>query len=225
MTGTKLISGHEDFSDDPYQLLIIVKDSKDFTAEQLVTMVATSVTDFAPVSQDAAERGENWELWLAGRFRKVVKRLKPSLYSTLSKNLSEMSVEHFVCYGDVDLIVIAPQRKSFAPAFLKRAQVSGLSVVEAPLPEETEASTMVMVNTDVEMSVPKMAVAAAHALQMTKQVAYDSNSKSLADWSPSQAGFVWIALDDDNAEYTVEVVDAGLTEVIPGSMTAASIVR
>lgn len=220
----KPISGFEDLNEDPYQMSIIVKDTKDFTAPELITAIATAVADFAPVRQEAAERGQNWEEWLSGRFRKIVKRLKPSLFNKLSSSLEEDKVEYLIVVGKVDLIIISPQPKSFAPSYMKRAQLSGLTVVDSILPSKSDSQTTVVVNSECNMSISKMAVSAAHALQMAKQFAYDSDLPELSDWNPLQASFVWRNLDDSN-EYTVDVVDAGLTEVEPGTMTAAAIVK
>lgn len=218
------ISGFEDFSEDPYQLSIIVKDTKDFTTLELVSSIATSVADFAPVQQEAHNRGEHWEQWLSGRFRKIVKRLKPSLYNKFVSQLHESNFEYFISSGKVELIILAPQRKSFVLPSLKRAQLSGLTVIKAPLPNHSQNSTIVIINNHTDMSVSKMAVSAAHALQMTKQFIYDSDSHRFSQWSPSQTDFIWKDLDNEN-EYTIDVVDAGLTEVEHGTRTAAAIIQ
>lgn len=221
---TKTISGTEDHSEDPYQLVIIVKDTKDFTSKQLISSIAIAVSSFTPVSQQAAERGENWESWLAGRFRKIVKRMKPAQFEKISYSLDENEIEYLSYTGDVELIVLSPQPKSFAPIYLKRAQVSGLSVIDEPFSNFSNAAITVLINTSVDMSVSKMSVAAAHALQMAKQYVFDNDDERFAEWNKEDVAFI-AAPVDDSVDLTVEVVDAGLTEVIPGSLTAGAIIR
>lgn len=214
------ISGFEDLSEDPYQLSIIVKDTKNFTTLELVSSIATSVADFAPVRQEAHNRGENWEQWLSGRFRKIVKRLKPSLYNKFVSQLHEDNFEYFISSGKVELIVLAPQRKSFVLPSLKRAQLSGLSTVEGILPTTISPESTISVLLDSSLSVSKAAVSAAHALQVAKQSIYDESGFDNFGSLLKNVDFVWKDLSDET-EYTLDIVDAGLTEVVPGTRTAA----
>lgn len=220
----RVISGKEDSHQDPYQLTIIVKDTKDFTAYELVKTVATSVASFVPVWQEASERGKNWEEWLNGRFRKLVKRLKPSLFNKLAVQLQNDNIEYLISTGKIDLIVLAPQRKSFAPSYLKRAQLSGLSTVEGILPTTISPESTISVLLDNSLSVSKAAVSAAHALQVAKQSIYDENGFDNFDSLLKNVDFVWKDLSD-GTEYTLDIVDAGLTEVDPGTRTAAVLLR
>lgn len=218
------ISGQEDFHEDPYQLSIIVKDTKDFTAYELIRTVSTSVASFVPVWQEASERGSNWEEWLNGRFRKIIKRLKPTLFDKLAVNLQNDNIEYLISTGKIDLIVIAPQRKSFAPSYLKRAQLSGLSTVEELLSTKISPESTVSVLLDSSLSVSKAAVSAAHALQVAKQSIYDESGFDNFDSLLKNVDFVWKDLSD-STEYTLDIVDAGLTEVEPGTRTAAVLLR
>lgn len=218
------ISGQEDFHEDPYQLSIIVKDTKDFTAYELIRTVSTSVASFVPVWQEASERGSNWEEWLNGRFRKIIKRLKPTLFDKLAVNLQKDNIEYLISTGKIDLIVIAPQRKSFAPSYLKRAQLSGLSTVEELLSTKISPESTISVLLDRSLSVSKAAVSAAHALQVAKQTIYDESGFDNFDSLLKNVDFVWKDLSDDT-EYSFDIVDAGLTEVNPGTRTAAVLLR
>ena len=216
------ISGFEDASDDPYQLNIIVKDTKNFTSLEIMKALAKAIVDFVPVRQEAAERGENWIEWLNGRFRKIVKRLKPSQFDKLSAQLTNDFVEHSVFENDeVSIVIISPQRKSFQPSYLKRAQLSGLTIVKEDIVEDWDKTkSTVLVNQSADMSVSKMLVSSSHAVQMAKQFVYDSETLSMDDFNISEFDFVLLDIDE-SISYDVEIVDAGLTEVASGTMTAA----
>lgn len=216
------ISGFEDVSDDPYQLSIIVKDTKNFTSLEIMKALSEAIVDFVPVRQDAAERGENWIEWLNGRFRKIVKRLKPSQFDKLSEQLANDDVEHFVFEnGNVSVIVLSPQHKSFQPSYLKRAQLSGLTTVKEDIIQSWDKTkSTVLINQSADMSVSKMLVSSSHAVQMAKQFVYDSENLSTDDFNISEFDFVLLNIDETIA-YDVEIVDAGLTEVASGTMTAA----
>ena len=216
------ISGFEDTSDDPYQLSVIVKDTKDFTSLQIVQALSEAIVEFVPVRQDAAERGENWVKWLNGRFRKIVKRLKPSQFDKLSEQLANDDIEHGVFETDkVSMIIISPQRKSFQPSYLKRAQLSGLTTVEENIARIWDrGKNTVLINQSADMSISKMLVSSSHAVQMAKQFFYDSETLSMDDFNISEFDFVLLDIDE-TVSYDVEIVDAGLTEVASGTMTAA----
>lgn len=216
------ISGFEDVSDDPYQLNIIVKDTKNFTSLEIMKALSEAIVDFVPVRQDAAERGENWVEWLNGRFRKIVKRLKPSQFDKLSEQLANDDIEHGVFETDkVSMIIISPQRKSFQPSYLKRAQLSGLTTVEENIARIWDrGKNTVLINQSADMSISKMLVSSSHAVQMAKQFFYDSETLSMDDFNISEFDFVLLDIDE-TVSYDVEIVDAGLTEVASGTMTAA----
>lgn len=215
------ISGHEDLDPDPYALQIIVKDTKDFTEKNLVETTARAVIFFLPEhsTMESGEAGENFEQWINGRFRKLLKRVKPNHFTKLITELEDNGIKH-VTYaeGNVQLVVIEPVRKSFTLPALKRAQVSGLTVIENVLdrPVADLKHVQVTLNKDIGMSPSKAAVAAAHALQMLHK---DDKTVLSLDLKA-----IWASIDKDTVddEYDSVIRDAGLTEVETGSVTAAA---
>jgi len=225
-----VISGHEDNSEDPLELTVIVEDTKNFTEPELIQAVAESVISFVPVPSQMPENS-HFAQWIQGRFRKLLKRMKPNYFVKLPKELENNNIA-FSTYkkGNVNLIIIEPQPKSFTLPVLKRAQVSGLSL----LPIETyPKATMfgkveIVINENLTMSASKSAIAAAHALQLFRDDAYLNNKLTYEVLMRSMpVHIVWqkIEKETDDQDFTVVIRDAGLTEVEPGSITAAVRVR
>lgn len=216
------ISGHGDVDpEDPYQLMIIVKDTKNWTTIQLARAISRSVAQFAPLPSESPT--PNWSKWLYGRFRKIAKRLKPSLFDSLVEK------NHLYVYEDsgVELVILPPDHKSVFQNMpdLKRAQIAHFHVLENSNvdPQPEGSFVRITLNDTFPMSPPKAAVAAAHALQIARQrlnkllkpQEYDTWMKTM----PIQV--VW---GDANAirNPIALINDAGLTEVVPGSTTAVA---
>lgn len=224
-----VISGHEDNDPDPYALNIIVEDTKNYTNDELIKIVAASVIKFVPVPQHM-EENSNFSIWVQGRFRKLLKRMKPAYFKKLPQELKENNITFSqFSEGNIQLIVIEPLRKSFTLPVLKRAQVSGLTTID-PRIDETEkifakmyGNFDIVLNKELDMSVSKAAIAAAHALQMLRDKLYEEDKISYDILMRNMPiAITWKNIDKETADnqYSVVIRDAGLTEVEPGSITA-----
>lgn len=241
-----LVSGYPNDDDDNYVLTVVVKDSRDFTTLQLCEAVSKAVVTFTPLPEDMVE-GSSWKTWKSGRFTKILKRLKEKDFVNLPESLRNSGVSFFEYrFGNIDLVVVEPVRKSFRDDVLKRAQVSGLQV----LPDEGMSVSLfgrvtVVVNKDLDMGPSKAAIASAHALQIWRDNLHVHNPLQLQIWNRTKpVSVLWKSLgvvsDEGNIVqldrtflnprfeeglikmYPVLVRDAGLTEVVPGSITAAA---
>lgn len=217
------ISGNEDTETDSFMMTIIVKDTKDFTATQLAHATALGVNEFVPLKQNV-EPDSNWDKWLSARFGKILKRMKPNQFNKTTTELIESNIDYFsYSEGNVELIIVEPLRKSFRHPHLNRAQIAGLQVMDEQLPYVGMfGRAHIMLNTDLNMSPAKAAVAAAHALQLLQQELSETSQMQLMSWSRNRSTDVlWLPLED-HRNPVVTINDAGHTEVTPGSVTATA---
>lgn len=222
-----MISGQEDKSPDPLALTVIVEDTKNFTEPELVQAVAEAVIQFVPVPQHMV-KDSSFSQWMQGRFRKLLKRMKPNYFAKLSAELSENNISYLsYTKENVNLIVVEPLPKSFTLPVLKRAQVSGLTL----LPTETYPDVKmfgkaeIVINKNLNMSASKAAVAAAHALQLLRDDLFITNQATYEVlMRNTPLNIVWQTIEETTVDehFTSVIRDAGLTEVEPGSITAAA---
>lgn len=200
----------------PWAMQIVVEDTKDFTALQLSSALAKAVLHYLDEhDSDAVAR------WMEGRFRKLLRRAKNSAWA-------KVQVEEGQSYSfdGVNIFIATPAPVDAVPVSIKKAQVSGFTVKDAEGPAfdlDTSGSyANVYLNGALSMTAPKAAVAAAHAAQIMAGTLADQD---YARWK--EAGFplsvfeISEIIDDFSDSQRIAVVrDAGLTEVLPGSITA-----
>lgn len=225
------ISGNEDEDQDPYALNVIVEDTKNFTDYELITAVAKAVVTFVPVPEHMTPES-SFTPWVQGRFRKLLKRIKPNYFVKLQQELTDNKVKFYVSrHNNVNLIVVEPLRKSFTLPVFKRAQVSGLKTLDEKSENPYMPSAMmygraeITINSEIEMSVSKSAIAAAHAFQLLRDDLFKNDRNTYEVVMRSMPiNVVWRTIDKEKAdsEFVSVIRDAGLTEVEPGSITAAA---
>lgn len=209
-----MISGYEDLDEDPFRLNIIVEDTKDFTDVDVIRAAALSVVDFVPEKSSIDENSVFYR-WVQGRFGKFLKRMKSAQYAKLSDELRSLGILHKqYVFGTVHITVMEPVRRSFSAPVYKRAQLSHLTVLDGEFDKVGSHSIEIFVNADLDMSVSKGSVAAAHALQSLR----DTNTDIMI--SESSVGVIKGSIVEK--DFDVSIHDAGLTEVTPDSITAAA---
>lgn len=215
------ISGNAEVTDDPYRLTVIVSDTRDFTSLELAHATAIAVKNFVPFKEDI-EPNTNMAIWMSGRFGKLLKRLKPKYFAKMIETVEG----YLYVEGNVSLFVIQPFRRSELPTLAKKAQVSGLQLLEDEESNtpKTNLSTGIRItlNNSLNMSASKAAIAAAHALQLLRDSIYSLKDEPLKEvFENSEIEVVWSTIDSNNLPEIV-IRDAGLTEVTPGSITAVA---
>lgn len=213
----------QDRRDDALSMTIVVKDTKDFTITQLAETVAIAVASFTPVSY--VDAPDNWKEWNETNFRKILKRMKPNQFDKIAEKTPETIDKYFYRSGseNVEVVVFEPLRKSEKIDALKTAQVSHFTTVDEELSSVTKFGVpVVTLNKELNMSAGKASVAAAHALQKLREHMFVNDSLSFQMWEAHKRIHVrWDSIDE-NDDSVVVIHDSGLTEVIPGSITAVA---
>jgi peptidyl-tRNA hydrolase len=222
MTKQPFISAHKDPEDEsPWALQCVVKDTKDFTGLQLAHALATSVASFLDSLEPETERYEAYQRWMNGRIRKILRRAKNSAWDAVQ----EVDGETYEVEG-VSIRVLTPTAMDSIPRQVAKCQVSHLSTT--PDEKATYGSEKpflkIYTNRSLNMSAPKAAVAAAHVAQL---MAMKLTDEDYSAWKASSFALSVSSLgevtDFVESVSSVAVHDAGLTEVVPGSITAIGI--
>jgi peptidyl-tRNA hydrolase len=178
-----------------------------------------------------------WQDWLSGIFTKTVRRAKPAEY----EKARAVGALAEVCHGGASALAFAPYPADNLPRPIARLQVSGTELERRGWGEEQDgAYAIVALNEDLGMSTGKAAAQAAHALWSAwLQLGERSRERWVADGLAFR--LVGVPVEDIGlgqllgiapGEYGTDPVcrvyvnihDAGLTEVEPGSLTAVGLV-
>jgi len=177
----------------------------------------------------APEATEEWapaiERWTDGRIRKHARRASRPVAWAKVADLPGVTVEH----DGARVRAFVPTATDAIPADIAKLQLSGTEPADPdrrtrrvePVPAGVVVVTL---NPDAEMPLGKAAAAAGHAAQLAhddmpadRRDAWESNGFAVVVEQPGSddwAGFV------DGAQ--VRIVDAGLTVVAPGTVTAVA---
>lgn len=218
------ISGQADTPGiDPFSMpLVFLYDKTKPPTETAVCEAASMAV--VKLLDDPRTSTEPWksilEEWQSGRFRKVVRRAKPSQFPALHE-FDGVTVES----GGATVRAFLPFRTQELPKALNRLQVSGVEL-EPGSQGVAHNGLTTYINPSLGMSVGKKAAQAAHVAHLAYLKANDYNRKCWRE-DGLQIGVV-LARGLANFEAatrvsTVQVVDAGLTEVPSGSLTACGL--
>lgn len=222
MTKQPFISAHKDPEDEsPWALQCVVKDTKDFTALQLAHAMAVSVASFLDSIEPDTERSNAYQRWMDGRIRKILRRAKNSGWDAVQ----EVDGETYEVDG-VSIRVLTPTAMDAIPRPVAKCQVSHLTTLENTVATHGSDAPHLKIytNRSLNMSAPKAAVAAAHVSQLMAMKLTDEDYEA---WKASSFALTVSSLgeitDFVESVSSVAVHDAGLTEVVPGSITAIGI--
>lgn len=201
---------------DTVQPILIRVDKEDPAAHRDAVAAAALACVLAYARRETAEA---WEEWVNGRFTKTVRRASPKAFAKLSAGAPSGTV----IIGSAEAAAFDPQRYDDMPRALRSLQVSGTQLPPGDPVRASPGMPLIVLNQDLDMSTGKAAAQAAHAL-----LAW------YLDLAPEQAAAFaehpGAAVTEVPAERFRElasvsgagplIVDAGLTEIDPGSATA-----
>lgn len=201
-----------------YTLPVIVRQDKGQSVDfcSAAQAVATGIASL--LSEETYDSDPAWadtlEPWLDGQFRKVVRRARGAQWDALT------ALPHLtVGIGDTQVRFIAPHPVEEVPQLVKRLQVSGLVLdgdrIQEPI-KQLDNCYLHLAVADLGMSDGKTLAQIGHGVQLAIQ-----HGLPTEPWYEYGAPIVlreW-GTQPRNA---VAVVDAGLTEIAPGSHTVAA---
>lgn len=217
------VTGFEDPENEaPWAMPIAFVAEKQSPATVTAICEASAKAVVALLAHPATLSGE-WrplvERWTAGRIRKVVRRGTPAHFAR-AEHLPGVTVEH----AGAKVRAFVPGPTDQLPADLKRLQVSGSEPPELGTPSEG-ALVSVMVNPALSMSVGKTAAQVSHAAQLAwmqmdpvRRFTWEVTGFSVRVVHPSPEEWELLL-----PSAKVRVVDAGFTEIPPGSNTAVAV--
>lgn len=197
-----------------YALVIIVKDTKDFNLQELSETLARGVIKV--ISRLVESPTDEFTQWNSSNYRKILKRLKPKDFAKIPKDAVT-----FFRNDHVEIAIFDPAIKGHEHPSIKRAQVSGLTVLERTdfnFVKERPA-LRITTNKSLEMSPAKESVAAAHASHQ----AFLSVTESFKEkWANNDYALEVESSFLSDVEYDIEIHDSGFTEVEPNSITSVA---
>jgi hypothetical protein len=207
----------EENTDNPYAMTFIVDDRKDVqhTGNGVVRSVITAMLFI--LSDPNPEVRVRIESWLQGRIRKIVKRGRGKAYAdAIATGLNADVITPFE-----HVAVFAPERLSDITPAIRKLQLTGLNTTSIENETVVPNSLKVSINFDVEMTVAKAAVQAAHAVQL---FIMRGNEKDIKTWfdNDCEISIAWESFLEDDSD-AIYVHDAGYTEVPVGALTAKAV--
>lgn len=223
------VSGHADpDGESPWAMQLVVRAEKATppTATPVLEAAAMAVVRLLadPRSQADGEWYPQVQRWLAGRIRKIVRRARASAWERAAA-LGGVTVSH---HG-VEVRAFVPGPTDAVAPELSKLQLSGLGFADPERRSHHDDASwpglVVAVNPAVEASLGKMAAQTGHAanvawleMEPARRAAWAELGYPVVVIHPDASG--WEAF---SARASVQITDAGFTEVAPGTHTTAAL--
>lgn len=196
---------------------IILRVDKEEPAAHCDAIAAAAVAGVLAYANRTGD--EAWEDWVSGRFTKTVRRAGPKPFAKLCAQAPSGVVK----IGRAEAAAFEPQRYEDMPRALRALQVSGTVLPHTDPASVTPGSPVIVLNADLSMSTGKAAAQAAHALlawflelDPAQQQQWAARPGTGVQEVP-QRSFVTLHGRPGSGPL---IVDAGLTEIDPGTATA-----
>lgn len=224
MTIEPFISAHADpEGESPWALQCVVEETADFNEQELAHALSLAVLNFLDAAKGNAEWSAAVARWKQGRIRKILRRARNARWTKLEDEQGVTTVT-----SGISIRVFVPSAMDAIPANIKKCQVSGLNVNPNVTPARAAGLATININTALNMSPAKAAVACAHVAQLiSEQLTEDAYLLWKNSGFSMEIGYLDVplfveihSLTDIDEAADVVIRDGGLTEVEPGSITA-----
>jgi peptidyl-tRNA hydrolase len=222
------MTGHRDPDGEaPWALQLVVRVERHEPPSVTAVYEAAAMAVVALLADDRSAPDGDWapavERWLDGRIRKLVRRARGAAWTKVQA-LPGVTVEH----RGAQVRAFVPSTVDAVPTEISKTQLAGFALADAaaaPVPADAGwPGVVVAVNPTIDASPGKMAAQAAHASNLA-WLGMDGDRRDA--WRA--AGFPVVVVHPDRAAWEafvaaapVLVVDAGFTEIPPGSATTAA---
>lgn len=214
---------------DTVQPIVLLVDKADPAAhhDAVAAAALASVRSYAARQDDAA-----WDGWVDGRFTKTVRRAGPKAFTKLAAG----APGGITAVGKARAVAFEPVTYEQMPRALRALQVSGTELPrtgDGPAADAGAPVPVIVLNAGLKMSTGKASAQAAHALlAWYLQAADRTGGADAGDYTvpalPAVPATVLVReLDAEDFAALADrpgngplIVDAGLTEIDPGTATA-----
>lgn len=206
-------------------VLLVDKHDPAPEADGISAAAIASVSAYASDLLSSCGDTTSWKTWLDGRFTKSVRRADVKAYSKVVSELHGEATEAVV--GRARALAFRPAPYEQYPKVLSRLQVSGTHLPQVSgtrrASDGTAPNPIIVLNADLEMTTGKAAAQASHALFAWFLTLDEGTQRA---WADKLTGNVLFLDAEDFRDFAVKavpgsiIVDAGLTEIAPSSMTA-----
>lgn len=198
------------------QVAQVILVSRSGSHEDVVAaVVKASLAAYTTPSFGERRRQDAWERWLSTRFTKSVRTVKSDshLDRALQWAQDEGADAAEAAVGDARAVALSPEEVASLPKFIRSARVSGLERERTtPAPASTMGQRLLVLDS---LTTGKAAAQAAHAAWMLSL-----HGGLTAETGPA---IEFVPASVLEAASGLSVVDAGLTEIAPGTLTAKAV--
>jgi peptidyl-tRNA hydrolase len=178
-------------------------------AEAIAHLYEDSITVSDKVWVDAIEA------WSRGRIRKIARRARANAWEVAKTTPHAFLYEKDFAGKKVEVLLFPPHPVSEVPDTIRKLQVAGLDLEKVEVPKLVKSGLNIAFTPLVDMTTGKALAQVGHAVQLAILNSTVEQVKTWRDQGMPIAIVDWGSLPNAS----VEVQDAGFTEVPPGTTT------
>lgn len=205
-------------------IVILVDRDEPAAADDVIAAAALASTRILERDIDRAGGRDNlgytWDAWLAQSFTKSIRRADAKALKRIIGEYGEHNLYFHQNIGNAEALAFRPVQDDQMPPLLRRLQVTGTELPESQPAEADAGADVIVLRSDIGMSTGKAAAQAAHALMSRTLSSGTRADGARIVWAESHT---FDRILDLAGTRTNAIVDAGRTEINPGTTTAFAV--